>query len=197
MTGCVQLSVLSSMVHSFEDPDSQGVRCLKPNWVKLNSPSQSRLFWGLPLSIVDANPYESPKSQDVSTLSVVCNFCGKSTPNAVLVQAPGQQVYICACCARIAGSEIERHKATSLPLVFLSLVLGMSLLVLVPINWFLWDDESEVGLALSFIGLAVGMLFLRHCIAAVHARIRRPIQTCRNTVSDSNMLADEGNTTNP
>lgn len=72
----------------------------------------------------EVNPYEPPKVQ--SSSPPTCNFCGKSPRVGSLVQAPEQDVYICASCARVASRTIKSHETPSWTLS-LKLIFGMVL----------------------------------------------------------------------
>lgn len=82
-------------------------------------------------------------------------------------------MYICEACARIAGGEIEQYKSRSWPLALISLTLGLSLLALLAVNWFVWDDGSNIGLGVSLLGGLCGVSLLSHFVAATRARWRR------------------------
>lgn len=120
----------------------------------------------------DANPYQSPREVPDAGGSPVCNFCGKPSKEA-LVQAPGQDVYICGACARIAIRAIESHEVlTSLPRALSFLGLGVFVLALVSLNWFLWDDMADVGPTISIIGGLAGAAALVYAAAVVRYRCK-------------------------
>jgi hypothetical protein len=120
------------------------------------------------------NPYEAPKAVPDQRDSPACNFCGESPERGSLVQAPEQDVFICASCARIASPTIESHETLkSLPLAVFSLALGVALMVIVPVNWLLWDDEAGVGALFSIVGCIIGLICLSHFAATVRYRWKR------------------------
>jgi hypothetical protein len=146
---------------------------------------------------IDTNPYQSPAAQESPTPAAVCSFCGKSPAGGAIVQSPGREVYICGSCARIAARQIERHNVNSLPMACLWFTLAASLLVLVPVNWFVLDDGADVGWTVSLVGLAIGVVCLGHYCAAVYARIRRSVRASRNTVPDSTTVVDSAHVAKP
>lgn len=121
---------------------------------------------------MEPNPYQPPLEAELPA-HPVCNFCGQSPNGGPLVQAPGQEVYICETCARIAGGEIEQYKSQSWPLALISLTLGLGLLALLAANWFVWDDESNIGWGVSLLGGLCGVSLVSHFVAAMRARWHR------------------------
>jgi hypothetical protein len=88
------------------------------------------------------------------------------------MQAPNQDVYICASCAQIASAEFdkyERGKAAARS----SLIVGVIVCAFAGWNWFALDDEAAIGRIGTGFAFFLGLGLIGSFLLQWNSRRRR------------------------